>query len=56
MVDHDMHLVLNLCEQIHVLDFGRLIAQRHARRRQGGPPGRRGVSGQHPREQATVTA
>ncbi len=26
MVDHDMHLVLNLCEQIHVLDFGRLIA------------------------------
>ena len=28
MVDHDMHLVLNLCDQIHVLDFGRLIAQR----------------------------
>ena len=26
MVDHDMHLVLNLCEQIHVLDFGVLIA------------------------------
>jgi ABC-type branched-subunit amino acid transport system ATPase component/branched-subunit amino acid ABC-type transport system permease component len=26
MVDHDMHLVLNLCEQIHVLDFGELIA------------------------------
>ena len=26
LVDHDMHLVLNLCEQIHVLDFGRLIA------------------------------
>ena len=26
MVDHDMHLVLNLCEQVHVLDFGVLIA------------------------------
>ena len=26
LVDHDMRLVLNLCEQIHVLDFGRLIA------------------------------
>jgi ABC-type branched-subunit amino acid transport system ATPase component len=26
MVDHDMSLVLSLCEQIHVLDFGRLIA------------------------------
>ncbi len=26
MVDHDMHLVLNLCEQVHVLDFGQLIA------------------------------
>jgi ABC-type branched-subunit amino acid transport system ATPase component/branched-subunit amino acid ABC-type transport system permease component len=26
MVDHDMHLVLNLCEQVHVLDFGKLIA------------------------------
>jgi ABC-type branched-subunit amino acid transport system ATPase component/branched-subunit amino acid ABC-type transport system permease component len=26
MVDHDMHLVLNLCEQIYVLDFGVLIA------------------------------
>ncbi|MCW2900105.1 MAG: cysA1 [Streptosporangiaceae bacterium] len=26
MVDHDMNLVLSLCRQIHVLDFGRLIA------------------------------
>jgi len=25
LVDHDMSLVLNVCEQIHVLDFGRLI-------------------------------
>ncbi|MCU1428362.1 MAG: putative transporter ATP-binding protein, partial [Actinomycetia bacterium] len=26
LVDHDMGLVLNLCDQIEVLDFGRLIA------------------------------
>ena len=26
LVDHDMSLVLNLCDEIHVLDFGRLIA------------------------------
>ena len=27
LVDHDMHLVLNLCDAIYVLDFGRIIAQ-----------------------------
>jgi ABC-type branched-subunit amino acid transport system ATPase component/ABC-type branched-subunit amino acid transport system permease subunit len=26
LVDHDMSLVLGLCDQIHVLDFGRVIA------------------------------
>jgi ABC-type branched-subunit amino acid transport system ATPase component/ABC-type branched-subunit amino acid transport system permease subunit len=26
LVDHDMNLVLNLCDQIEVLDFGRVIA------------------------------
>ena len=26
LVDHDMHLVLGLCDEIHVLDFGRQIA------------------------------
>jgi ABC-type branched-subunit amino acid transport system ATPase component/ABC-type branched-subunit amino acid transport system permease subunit len=26
MVDHDMSLVLSLCDQIHVLNFGRIIA------------------------------
>jgi ABC-type branched-subunit amino acid transport system ATPase component/branched-subunit amino acid ABC-type transport system permease component len=26
LVDHDMHLVLNLCDEIRVLDFGELIA------------------------------
>jgi ABC-type branched-subunit amino acid transport system ATPase component/branched-subunit amino acid ABC-type transport system permease component len=26
LIDHDMHLVLNLCDRIHVLDLGRLIA------------------------------
>jgi branched-chain amino acid transport system ATP-binding protein len=27
LVDHDMSLVLNTCEQIYVLDFGKLIAR-----------------------------
>lgn len=26
LVDHDMHFVMNLCDTIHVLDFGQLIA------------------------------
>ena len=49
MVDHDMHLVLNLCDQIQVLNFGVLIASRHSRRREGGPYGHRSVFGQHAR-------
>ena len=32
LVDHDMALVLGVCDRVHVLDFGRLIASR--------PPGR----------------
>jgi branched-chain amino acid transport system ATP-binding protein len=27
LVDHDMGLVLSVCDHVHVLDFGRLIAQ-----------------------------
>ena len=27
LVDHDMSLVLNVCDYIYVLEFGRLIAQ-----------------------------
>jgi ABC-type branched-subunit amino acid transport system ATPase component len=26
MIDHDMHLVLNLCDVVYVLDVGSLIA------------------------------
>jgi ABC-type branched-subunit amino acid transport system ATPase component len=26
LIDHDMHLVLNLCDTIYVLDFGQVIA------------------------------
>jgi ABC-type branched-subunit amino acid transport system ATPase component len=26
LIDHDMHLVLNLCDQIQVLNFGKIIA------------------------------
>ena len=48
LVDHDMHLVLNLCDQIHVLDFGGLIASGPPER-EGRPPRRRGLPRQHPR-------
>ena len=27
LIDHDMGLVLNVCDYIYVLDFGRIIAQ-----------------------------
>ncbi|WP_426574672.1 ABC transporter ATP-binding protein [Aquihabitans sp. McL0605] len=26
VVDHDMSLIMNVCDQVHVLDFGRLVA------------------------------
>ena len=26
VVDHDMSLIMNVCHQVHVLDFGRLVA------------------------------
>ena len=29
LIDHDMGLVLNVCDYIYVLDFGRIIAERH---------------------------
>ena len=37
LVEHDMKLVMEVCDAIHVLDFGQIIAGRHA----GGDPGRR---------------
>ena len=33
LVEHDMPLVMETCAYINVLDFGRVIAQRHARPR-----------------------
>ena len=26
VVDHDMSLILNVCDTVHVLDFGRIVA------------------------------
>ena len=31
MVEHDMDLVMRVCHEIHVLDFGSIIAARHSR-------------------------
>ena len=49
MVDHDMDLVLNLCEQIQVLDFGVLIASGTPDVVKADRTRRRGLPGQHPR-------
>jgi branched-chain amino acid transport system ATP-binding protein len=27
IVDHDMHLIMRLCHRLHVLNYGRTIAQ-----------------------------
>lgn len=37
LIDHDMDLVLNVCDDVHVLDFGRTIAHGSAREIQGHP-------------------
>ena len=43
MIDHDMGLVLGLCDHIHVLDFGAVIASGTAAEIRTEPPRRRGL-------------
>ena len=43
LVDHDMGFVLGLCDEIHVLDFGKEIATGTAGRDPGEQPGDRGL-------------
>ncbi len=55
MIDHDMGLVLGLCDHIHVLDFGAVIASGTAARDPHRPPRRRGVP-RHIGRTATVNS
>ena len=43
LVDHDMGLVLNVCDYIYVIEFGQLIAAGHAERDPLRRPGDRGL-------------
>ena len=42
LVEHDMQLVMKICQTVHVLDFGQIIAVGHAR---GDPDQRSGARG-----------
>ena len=59
LIDHDMGLVLSICDRVVVLEFGQVIAERPAGRRPPGPAGhrrlprrRRGRHDHHPRRRA----
>ena len=43
LVEHHMDLVMKVCDEITVLDFGRVIAQRHTGRGARRPGGAGGV-------------
>ena len=45
LIEHDMRLVMGVCDQLAVLDFGEKIAEGRPGRRPDRPPGHRGVSG-----------
>ena len=49
LVEHDIELVMGLCDWVTVLDYGKLIAVRRAGRRQEGPGRHRGVPRRGPR-------
>ncbi len=46
LIEHDMSLVMKICERIYVMDYGRVHRARHAGRNQKQPPRHRGVFGE----------
>ena len=45
LVEHNMKVVMGICETVHVLDYGSTIADRHAGGDPAQPEGDRGLPG-----------
>ena len=45
LIEHDMNFVMGICEEITVLDYGRVIAQRRRQSDPQQPQGHCGLSG-----------
>ncbi len=50
LVEHDMHMVMDIADRVMALDFGEAARHRPARRGPGRPAGHRGLPGRHRHE------